>query len=375
MKKNISLLILTIVALAITVGLYASLYFNKKENNTRELIDKSTIKNGLSDSVSVSDTVIKESSTINKKEDISLESVFNYINPDHKSIAEEGTYTIIATGDIIAGRSVNYLTTASGNFSLPYEKTADLMKSSDITFVNFESPLIKNCPITVDGMIFCGDERNIEGLKFSGVDIANFANNHIGNFGLEGIENTVKVFDSNNILYTGLGDPAILDIRGKKFGFLGFNEVADAGPYVSDAKKELIQQQIEDLRGRVDFVIVAFHWGIEYTLEPSESQRNLAYLAVDSGADLIIGNHPHWVQGVEMYKGKFISYAHGNFIFDQMWSRETREGVIGKYVFDDGGLTEVGYYPVIIENYNQPRFATEEEAKVILDRMRSSSNL
>ncbi len=118
-----------------------------------------------------------------------------------------------------------------------------------------------------------------------------------------------------------------------------------------------------------DIVIVQFHWGNEYTMEITERQRMLAHLAIDSGADLIIGNHPHWVQPVEIYKGKFIAYAHGNFVFDQEWSPETKQGVVGKYTFFDGELVDAEFLPIQIENYGQPHFLTGQPAKEILKRM------
>ncbi len=306
---------------------------------------------------------------------VNLDTIFSYKEPliENNSINESGKCRLLATGDIVIGRSVNYMTVTSNNFKLPFEKTAEFLKSFDITFVNFESPLVEKCPITIEGMIFCGDKRNIEGLVYSGIDIVNLANNHMGNFGKEGIDTTVKLLEEKEIAYTGLGEPSILEVNGKKFGFLGYNEVADAGPYVSGTDPSVIEREIKQLRDKVDFLVVAFHWGVEYTSNPSDNQVKLAHLVIDSGADLIIGNHPHWVQGVEIYKDRFISYAHGNFIFDQMWSEETREGVIGEYIFDDKGLIGINYYPIIIENYNQPRFAVKKEAEKILTRMRDSS--
>lgn len=120
-------------------------------------------------------------------------------------------------------------------------------------------------------------------------------------------------------------------------------------------------------------MIVAFHWGTEYTSTPNSTQIELAHSTIEAGADLIIGNHPHWVQGIEQYKGKFISYSHGNFIFDQMWSQETKEGVLGKYTFNNDGLINVEFIPVIIDEYSQPRFATKAEADRVLQRMKESS--
>jgi poly-gamma-glutamate synthesis protein (capsule biosynthesis protein) len=99
----------------------------------------------------------------------------------------------------------------------------------------------------------------------------------------------------------------------------------------------------------------------------------LGRFTIDSGADLVIGNHPHWIQPVEIYKGKLITYAHGNFVFDQEWSLKTKQGVIGKYTFYGKELADVEFFPVQIENYGQPYFLEEENAKVILDSMKAES--
>ena len=159
----------------------------------------------------------------------------------------------------------------------------------------------------------------------------------------------------------------------KKFGFLGYNDIGSEEQGVSWADPDRIEKEIAELKTKVDFVIVQFHWGVEYVYDPSDRQRELGQKAIDAGADLVIGNHPHWVQGLEIYKDKLITYAHGNFVFDQMWSQETREGVVGVYTFNNRYLESVKYYPVIIEDYVQPRFADEKEARKILEKMRESS--
>src|SRR5579864_5276824 len=104
-----------------------------------------------------------------------------------------------------------------------------------------------------------------------------------------------------------------------------------------------------------------------------DNPRDIGHLAIDDGADLVIGNHPHWVQGVEIYHHKFIAYAHGNFVFDQMWSMETREGVVGTYTFYGKHLIAVHYRPVLIENWAQPHFLPAAQEKPILKQMRDSS--
>jgi poly-gamma-glutamate synthesis protein (capsule biosynthesis protein) len=116
-------------------------------------------------------------------------------------------------------------------------------------------------------------------------------------------------------------------------------------------------------------VIVQYHWGTEYITPPEERQKSLGRLTIDSGADLVIGNHPHWIKPIEFYKGKLITYGHGNFVFDQEWSQKTKEGVVGKYTFDGRDLVDVEYMPVEIINYGQPYFLEGSKKKQILDEM------
>ncbi|MBI2616508.1 CapA family protein [Candidatus Gottesmanbacteria bacterium] len=302
-----------------------------------------------------------------------FESIFSYVSPYEKKEQKAGEYVLITTGDVLPARTVNSMMVKRNDFTFPFEKTSSFLKSADITFINLETPLLSSCQPTDEGMIFCGSAKAVEGLTFSGVDVVNLANNHSGNYGYEGGIETQKYLTENGMHVVGVGNEATLEVRGKSFGFLGFNDIGHEEKGISWAENTSVEEQIQKLRKKVEFVIVAFHFGPEYTVEPSSRQVELAHLAIDSGADLIIGNHPHWVQGVEVYKEKFISYAHGNFIFDQMWSKETREGVIGRYTFGKSGLKNIEFFPIIIENYSQPRFAERDEAEKILGKMKESS--
>lgn len=310
-----------------------------------------------------------------RKNALSTDSIFQYIDPFSASIKNDAPeeYTIIATGDVIPARSVNSKLVQLNNFNYPYEKTVNFLKSADAVFVNLESPLLPKCEPTLEGMIFCGDQRNVQGLVYAGVTVANIANNHTGNYGIDGVNSTVDLLKKSGINVTGNGKPAIVTIRDKTVGFLGYNNIGGKEPGIAWADLPQVQQDIQKLKKQVDFVIVTFHWGTEYTSTPNTTQTELAHTAIDAGADLIIGNHPHWVQGVEQYKGKFITYAHGNYVFDQMWSQETREGVLGKYVFNNKELVRIEFVPIIIDNYSQPRFATKIEANKILSGMKTSS--
>ena len=303
----------------------------------------------------------------------SVDSIFASEHSFVATLPAELITTLLATGDIIPARSVNYQTTRRNNFLWPFEKTAEFLRNADITFINFETPLTRQCPITVDGMIFCGDQRNVEGLVASGVDVASLANNHAGNHGEEGVLETVKLLRSNNIEVTGVSGPAYKTVNGTTFAFLGFNDITKPQPGVVNAEKELIKKQIQDARKKADVVIVTFHWGVEYRALPDDRQIELGHFTIDNGADLVIGNHPHWIQPIEFYKGKLITYAHGNFVFDQMWSEETKEGVVGKYTFYKDKLIDVEYFPIKIVDYGQPYFLEGEEKSRVLERMKSNS--
>lgn len=271
---------------------------------------------------------------------------------------------LIATGDVLLARSVNYKTVVSKNFSWPFEKTAEVLKNADVTFINLETPIIEGCPLTNEGMKFCGDPRNINGLVFAGVDTVNLANNHMSNYGLAGINSTVEYLTNAGLGVSGISGPMYQDIKGKKFAFLGYNEIN---------QQERIASEVSEAKSNADIVIVQFHWGNEYTSTITSRQKALAYLAIDRGADLVIGNHPHWIQPIEIYHGKLIAYSHGNFIFDQEWDFKTKQGVVGKYTFYDGRLIDAEYLPILIENYGQPRFLSGEDKALILENMKAQS--
>jgi poly-gamma-glutamate synthesis protein (capsule biosynthesis protein) len=307
---------------------------------------------------------------------LSLTSIFGTDKPDLSQYDQSQLRVVIATGDVIPAREVNYQVLLHHDFLYPWLKTADYLKTGDLLYINLESPLLKNCPVIHGGFTFCGDARSIAGLDYAGVNVANLANNHLTNFGPAGTNETEILLSKHGIGISGLGNYEIRDIRGIKFAFLGFNGV---GAHVDRAE---MKRQIDLVRPKADVVVVQFHWGKEYELMPQpaagiapDNPREIGHLAIDDGADLVIGNHPHTVQPVEIYNGKLITYAHGNFIFDQMWSQETREGVVGRYTFYGTRLVRVDYRPVVIDGYAQPRWLDDAsgEGKAIIDRMANAS--
>ncbi|MCH8052053.1 MAG: CapA family protein [Chloroflexi bacterium] len=283
--------------------------------------------------------------------------------------------TLIATGDVIPARGTDFIIRQEGdNFLYTVEKTAEIVADADVTVVNLEAPLIGHCPVHTEGFTFCGRPGFTDALVAAGVDVVTIENNHIGNWGFDGIAETVGHLEAAGMAWADRQTPAIIDVRGLKFGFLAFNGVIEV------IDRTAMVEQIEALRAQVDVLAVSFHWGAEYVSLPTvapgvatDDPVTIGHLAIDAGADLVIGNHPHWVQAVEAYEGGYITYAHGNYIFDQMWSYETRVGVIGKYTFYDDQLIGVEYVPTLIENSAQPAPMVGEERQAVLDGMRDAS--
>ncbi len=303
---------------------------------------------------------------------LSLDRIFS---PDHswvRALPPERTVTVIATGDVIPARSVNYKMVTMDDFRWPFEKTKDILAAADLTVINLETPLLADCIPTTEGMIFCGKDRAVEGLVAAGVDVATLGNNHAGNHGKEGVEETRALLLRNGILPVA-GDLQVKTVKGTRFAFLSYNDIGTPEDGVPWADEVTIREDIKNARKTADTVIVAYHWGVEYVTMPTEHQRQLAHFTIDNGADAVFGNHPHWIQPVEFYKDKLIVYAQGNFVFDQEWSVETKLGVVGRYVFFDNRLVDVEYLPVKIVNYGQPYFLSGDESARVLKGMEDAS--
>lgn len=286
----------------------------------------------------------------------------NEKNPGEKS--EE--ITLISTGDIGLVRDINYKIRTSSDPNYPFLKIAEYLKSADLTVTNLEGPLVNNCPVILTGFKFCGEDDNVKGMVYAGIDAASLANNHATNFGQDGLNQSVNILSSNGIKPFGVDNKVeYLDVKGKKVAFVGFVELGNNWPGLNNATVQNTKALTAEAKKNADIVIAAFHWGTEYVRKPTKDQIELAHISIDNGADIVLGNHPHWIQDSEVYKGKFITYAQGNTIFDQDWSQETKEGVLYKFVYKDGAFEKVEEKFTIIENNSQPRFATEKEIELI----------
>lgn len=218
----------------------------------------------------------------------------------------------------------------------------DLLKSSDFNFANLESPFSKSDAFTAKNtLVFNAPKANVAGLKEYNFAVLNLANNHAFDQGKDGIDITAEVLDNNGLLHMGTGEtleeawtPAIIEKNGIKIAFIGasYSSVNDGGKTLNNyvARIEDVDRltaQVSRLKSSVDFIVVTMHAGTEYTPKANQSQIDFARAAIDAGADIVIGAHPHWVQNKEIYKDKPIYYSLGNFIFDQDWSEETKKGL------------------------------------------------
>lgn len=291
--------------------------------------------------------------------------------------------TIIAGGDVMLSRWVGVKIREHNDTRYPFKLVGEYMKGADITFVNLEAPFYDKGGYVTEGMVFKSEPETVEGLIYSGVDIVSLANNHIGDRGRDGVLYTIELLRENGIEPVGAGEntseahrPVYIEANETTFAFLAYCGIEPHQYSANDDRPgsawmdiELMKKDLQSVVENADVVIVSMHMGVEYVSEPTTAQVNFARSAIDGGADVVLGHHPHWVQTTEKYDDGYIIYSLGNLVLDQMWSQKTREGVFAEMTFVGSELKSVEFVPTIIEDYSQPRFANDEEAERILEQM------
>jgi len=321
-----------------------------------------------------------------------------------KNPAAPSRTSFIAVGDIMLSRNVAQKIKDTGNPAAPFIHISNLLQDADFSFGNLESPLVSgNGIVGGHSMVFAAASSSLQGLVENKFKVLNLANNHALDQGQKGLESTLNFLDQAKIQHIGTGQSqssawraAKIEQNGIMLCFLGasYASVNDSGKTKNDfvarmEDVEMLKTELTGLKSGCDFIIVSMHAGVEYVLKPNQEQTDFAHTAIEAGADMVIGAHPHWVQTVEKYQGKYIFYSLGNFIFDQMWSQETREGLALKISLSKPGANNFGLQgqktaarldsvvllPVIIEDYSSPRPADETESKKILKRLGLESNI
>lgn len=284
------------------------------------------------------------------QEGLGFQEKLNFSNGFSRLLNIKQPVEILLTGDVMLGRTVMTKSLDLNDPTYPFKKVNDELRKADIVFINLENPVVTGCPRTYEGLKFCTSPELVKGLTFAGVDVVTLANNHSRNYGWEGLDGTVAILNKNGILTTGLGNLVTKKLKGTTFGFLGFD-------FSSQEPKEGDYNLISKSKKTVDVLIVGVHWGAEYRNEPSKGQKEWAKKLVESGADVVVGHGPHWVQEEEYINGKPVFYSLGNFIFDQMWSEKTKQGLAVKLTFKGNKLIKEEKLPIYMSSWAQPEFA------------------
>jgi hypothetical protein len=299
--------------------------------------------------------------------------------------------TLTVVGDVMLTRGV----TDPANARRPL---GPRLRSADLTVGNLESTLSTAGAAQQGGDSFGAGPELLGPLGRAGFDALSLANNHTGDFQDLALIETVRLLRRSAIIPFGAGKdlteasrPAVVERNGVRFGFLGFNAIGEtpmAGPGtpgalsvrmpprtgpLQEADLRHVTRQVSRLDGRVDVVVVLPHWGTQYTHSPEPVQRTVARGLVDAGADLVVGGHPHWVQGLDLHDGVVIAHSLGNFVFDMDFMTETQQGVVLEAAYWGDELKSFDLVPYRMDRTFAPRPAGPDESAEILGDVWSTS--
>lgn len=297
---------------------------------------------------------------------------------------QKNSINLLFGGDVMLDRGVK--NSVNKNFNGDYSalfKNLDILRKSDITFINLEGPASDQGVDKKNLYSFRMNPSIIPVLKGAGINIVSLANNHMGDWGINAFIDTLARLKENEILYTGGGinkkeaeQPIIIEKYGMKIGYLAFSDVGPNGMASDEntagillANNPRFKEIISTAEKQVDYLIVAFHFGEEYKTIHNKRQENLAHAAIDNGAKIIIGTHPHVMQDVEVYKDGFIAYSLGNFIFDQYFSTDTMQGMLLEIKLNRDGTMSINKNIVKLNKIFQPETAIkgrEEKVKFVI---------
>jgi poly-gamma-glutamate capsule biosynthesis protein CapA/YwtB (metallophosphatase superfamily)/LAS superfamily LD-carboxypeptidase LdcB len=290
------------------------------------------------------------------------------IIPIQESITPKTT-SVYFVGDIMLARNIKNSVHKNfgGDYNRLFENIGEL-KNADILFTNLEGDVSDKGANVGSIWSFRMDPIVLPALKNFGFDVVSFANNHVGDWGMLAFKDTLHRLRDIDISAVGAGmnkseavTPTIIEKNGTKFGFIGFTDVGPnwlpAGqntPGILLASDPDFANIIQNAKAKCDVLIVSFHWGVEYKKIHNKRQETLAHNAIDNGADMVIGHHPHVIQDTQVYKDKPIVYSLGNFIFDQYFSADTMQGMVFQTTFLGSKLQSTKKQYIYLNKYFQP---------------------
>jgi len=276
---------------------------------------------------------------------------------------EDEKIRLLLLGDMMFDRQIRVYA-QNNDYGYIFQGVEDLLQSADLAVGNLEGPITNNDSVSIgseigskENYIFTLHPEVSTALYLNKIRLVNLGNNHTLNFGEQGFLDTLSFLDKNQINYFGnVGSGLleysykIIEIRKLKIGFVNYNQ------FINDSLK-LALEDLDAIRKNVDILIIYAHWGNEYAKVANNDIQGLAHVFIENGADIVVGSHPHVVQQSENYKDRMIYYSLGNFIFDQYFSEETKNGLVLEVEIDPNDL---------ILNINEHIVYTNTDGRTVL---------
>jgi poly-gamma-glutamate capsule biosynthesis protein CapA/YwtB (metallophosphatase superfamily) len=303
-------------------------------------------------------------------------------------LAVSGPVQILTAGDVMLGSWTEDIIKKNG-WHYSFSELDSILLDSHIFFVNLEAPFGQGGTAFEKTYTFQVTPDLVKVLKVGKINVVSLANNHIMDFGVESLKETFQILQENSIHYTGAGlnlkearKPAILEVNGHRIAIASYSLTFPEEFWATDTSAgtcfpyhTFFYNDLKQFKASSDLLIISFHWGAELLQSPKEYQVELAHNAIEAGADIIIGHHPHVIQGIEIYKGKIIAYSLGNFIFGS-YSEKARESMLLKFFYGTKGVERCKIYPINVYNKEvdfRPRLLTGSAKTVFFEELRQLS--
>ena len=341
-RQKIVYMQITLITVAIFLGLLVGAAALTKVMNNRQA--QNSEKTASQEQQEETIEPKKDDSSTDNTDDTSKDSQEETTTPE--PTAEPVSITVSMVGDCTLGTDVNFDQSTSfdafyqmkndpGYF---FQNVKDIFTADDLTVANMEGTLTTSNDRQQKTFAFKGNPSYPEILTQGGVEATNLANNHSHDYGDQSYEDTIQYLEADGITTFGYDRTAVMDVKGIKVGLIGIYELKDG----LGRQQQVIDtiREVKDQGAQV--IIVSFHWGTEKSNIPDDIQKTLAHLAIDQGADLVVGHHPHVLQGIEKYQGKNIVYSLGNFCFGGNKNPSDKDTMIFQQTFtvENGELVE-----------------------------------
>jgi len=295
--------------------------------------------------------------------------------------------TVAAGGDVLGDRKVGTFMDANGGAAV-FAGVKPYMEGADLAFVNLEGPISdQGHRNTRKQFTFRARPALLDGLVSAGINMVSLANNHSLDYGWGALSDCIARLDAAGVSHAGAGAdapgaaaPAMLQTPAGTVAFIAVSEITASfaagshpGTYYTSGSNDGLVANVSAAAQQADFVIVSLHWGKEYHPEVTSHQVSLGHRLIDAGADLVLGHHPHVIEGMEVYKDRLIVYSMGDFVFDH-YSRATGEAFVLQVTMPQDGPPWGTITPVYLtDSHGIPAVVTGSEANRILSRLTSLS--